>query len=97
MPAFEVRGRAAVRRRILRASASFSRVLVAEVVRCVSRQSWQAVWQRARTRVRGWHYAKARRRGGAVRKKGTRVGVCPGLLRGVDERGRRVAQSVQAT
>ena len=33
----------------------------------------------------------------AVRKKGTRAGVCPGLLRGVDETGRRVAESVQAT
>ena len=35
--------------------------------------------------------------GGAVRKKGTGAGVCPGLLRGVDETVRGVAESTQAT
>jgi hypothetical protein len=39
----------------------------------------------------------ARGEGFAVRKEGRRVALCPGLLRRVDERGRRVAESVQAT
>lgn len=60
MPAFRSRGGAPARRTILRASAGFSRVLVAEAKGGVSRRSRREVWQRARARVRGWHSANSR-------------------------------------
>jgi len=105
------RRRAESRRGRLRASPAFSRVLVAWVVVGASRMRRREVWQRERARVRGWHSAnvragsaalfarrrRCRRSGAAVRKEGTRAPVCPGLLRGVDEKGRRVSESVQAT
>lgn len=60
MPASGVAAARAKRRGILRASAGFSRVLVAEVKGGVSRRSRREVWQRARARLRGWHSANSR-------------------------------------
>ena len=55
------------------------------------------LWQRACTHSRLGILRMRDEVGEAVRKKSTRARVCPSLLRGVNETGRRVADSAQAT